>query len=241
MNTLGLGTAPAKGEDHSGTSILNMRNLTHWQEQLLPFMRKFVVAMAFVFFGFNVFNLYQIGKFVQDEHDDHQGLQAAKASVDNATLTEGQRTQSLLIALEREAMDRRYHHRSALLMSRIWTKQLAFMTGMVLAFLGTMLILGKMSESSSRITGGASQWHVGVASSSPGIILSFFGTVLLVTSLLNEIKVTINDQPMFLAPAQSAAAHEEKIPPKLQPPLSVGNNGANPDAQDTANINSGNM
>jgi len=62
---------------------------------------------------------------------------------------------------------------SALLLSRIWSRQMAFIIGMVMSFLGAIFILGKMSESTSNITGEGSQWKVGISSASPGIMFRY--------------------------------------------------------------------
>jgi hypothetical protein len=69
---------------------------------------------------------------------------------------------------------------------------------MVLSFVGAIFILGKMSEASSNISGGYAEWKVAITSASPGIILSFFGTVLLISSLFVKATLDVSDGPAYL-------------------------------------------
>jgi hypothetical protein len=103
-----------------------------------------------------------------------------------------------LLILEADALDRRYHQASALLMSRIWAKNLAFMTGMILAFIGAIFILGKLSESPSAVKGGGSNWNVSITSASPGILLAFFGTTLVALSIIIHENIDVHDGTAYL-------------------------------------------
>ena len=103
-----------------------------------------------------------------------------------------------LLLLEADALDKRYHQAGGLLMSRIWSRQLAFITGMVMAFVGSAFILGRLSEDPTDISGGAGEWKVAITSASPGIILSFFGTVVIVASLFVRATLDVNDGPAYV-------------------------------------------
>ena len=163
-------------------------------------MTGFVVAMAAAFFIFSGLHLYQVTRFIEAEHGQNiRGLvesEIAKPTADQ--LTSEVVTQHALLLLEADTLDKRYHQASALLMSRIWSRQLAFITGMVMAFLGAVFILGKLSESASQISGGTADWKVAISSASPGIILSFLGTVLLVSSLYVRASLDVNDGPAYV-------------------------------------------
>ena len=78
---------------------------------------------------------------------------------------------------------------TALLMSRIWTRQLAFITGVVLAFIGAVFIIGKSSENKTDANLGGPHWQAGISSTSPGLILGFFGTVLMAVALVVQPQV----------------------------------------------------
>ncbi len=126
-------------------------------------------------------------------------------------LTSDDITQHALLLLEADTLDKRYHEASALLMSRIWSRQLAFITGMVMSFLGAVFILGKLSESASQISGGAGDWKVAITSASPGIILSVLGTVLLISSLYVRASLDVSDGPAYVNTLRRPAATTSAI------------------------------
>ncbi len=193
-------TASLKQDEASFPGKAADRELLRWQRRLLPFMTGFVVAMAGAFFIFSGLHLYQVTRFIETEHGQNiRGLvesEIAKPTADQ--LTSDVVTQHTLLLLEADTLDKRYHQASALLMSRIWSRQLAFITGMVMAFLGAVFILGKLSESASQISGGTADWKVAITSASPGIILSVLGTVLLVSSLYVRASLDVNDGPAYV-------------------------------------------
>lgn len=192
--------------------------LARWQKRLLPFMTGSIVAMAFAFFLFSGLHLYQITRFIGVEDSPNIRVQVAAeiAKASGTPATSMQVLQNSLLLLEADALNKRYHQASALLMSRIWSRQMAFITGMVLAFLGAVFILGKMSEPPSQISGGAANWQMAISSASPGIILCFFGTVLLLTSLLVRTSLDVADGPAYLSviarPPGAAAADTPALP-----------------------------
>src|SRR5262249_48521092 len=98
------------------------------------------------------------------------------------------------------------------LMSRIWEKHMAFLTGMVLAFLGATFVLGRLREARSTLSGGTAQLKAEISSASPGIILAFLGAVLLVTSLLVHVTIDVHDAPIYTRSVDAAAASRASPP-----------------------------
>jgi len=176
------------------------RDLAMWQRRLLPFMMRFIVVMAAAFFIFSGIHIYQVTRFIQVEDGQNIRLliQNEIAKPTGQALTPDEVMEHSLLLLEADALDKRYHQAGGLLMSRIWSRQLAFITGMVLAFVGAAFILGKLSENTSEVSGGAGGWKVAISSASPGIILSFFGTVLLVSSLFVRASLDVSDGPAYV-------------------------------------------
>jgi hypothetical protein len=176
------------------------RELARWQSRLLPFMTRFIVVMAAAFFIFSGVHIYQVTRFIQTEDgpDIRKMIQDEIAKPTSQPLTAAELTEHSLLLLEADALDRRYHQAGGLLMSRIWSRQLTFITGMVMSFVGAVFILGKLSESTTEASGGAGEWKVAITSASPGIILSFFGTVLLVASLFVKATLDVNDGPAYI-------------------------------------------
>lgn len=196
-----------EAEQEAKHSAKEQRDLARWQYRLLPLMTRFVVVLAVVFFCFSAVHLYQVSEFIRVEHgrDIRSLIESQIAKPQGQPATAEEVLQNSLLLLEADSLDKRYHQASALLLSRIWSRQLAFITGMVMAFLGAVFILGKMSESTSNISGGNPHWSFAISSASPGIILSFFGTVLLVTSLLIRATLDVSDGPAYISALRRAA------------------------------------
>ena len=185
------------------------KELTRWQRKLLPFMVRFMVALAIVFFAMSLFDVMQVKNAIFNEHGEgiRAIMQERVAFKTGETHSPEDAMRGALLLLESDALDKRYHQASALLMSRIWTKHLSFLTGMVLTFLGATFVLGKLSEGASNIAGSGAGWKAEVTSSSPGIILAFFGTVLLTVSLLVQTKIDVQDSPVYVYGEGLAGLH----------------------------------
>jgi len=220
-----LATVPSKEEPSKAPP--QEHELVKWQRQLLPLMTRFIIALAAVFFCFSAVHLYQVSQFIETEHghDIRAEIENEVSKPAGQPASTEEVLQNSLLLLEADALDKRYHQASALLLSRIWSRQLAFITGMVMAFLGAVFILGKMSESTSTITGEGSQWKVGISSASPGIILSFFGTFLLITTLLIRTTLDVSDGPAYVtalrraaAPSGQTVAPASAVDPSTKPP-----------------------
>lgn len=200
------------------------RELMMWQQRLLPFMTRFIVGMAAAFFLFSGIHIYQVTRFIQAEDGQNirAVIQAEIARPTGQAPTAAEITEHSLLLLEADALNRRYRQGGALLMSRIWSRQLAFITGMVMAFVGAVFILGKLSETTTDVSGGTGEWKVAISSASPGIILAFFGTVLLVSSLFVRASLDISDGPAYINAVHFApAAPAQAVSSPSTPPLDL--------------------
>src|SRR5262245_33449675 len=115
-----------------------LKQLLAWQRKLLPFTIGFLIAIVIGFFALSLFGANEMQKFVKNETEKEvrktvEDLIRAHELTNPATRPTDMIWESLLV-LEADSIDKRYRHASALLLSRIWTRQLAFITGMVLAF-----------------------------------------------------------------------------------------------------------
>ena len=104
----------------------------------------------------------------------------------------------LRTTLEEYALKRRYHQANVLLMSRIWVSYLSFVTGMILSLVGASFILGKIREPVTKLDADTKLAKFSIASTSPGIILATLGTLLIVTSILTNHRITVQDRPVYL-------------------------------------------
>ena len=107
-----------------------------------------------------------------------------------------------LARMEEKSFDRRYSQGGLLLVSRVFTKYLGFFTGMILAIVGSVFIIGKLQEEQSDMEGGmGSDMKVKLASSSPGIIFGVLGTILMLSTIMQHTDISTSDQPLFLTQA----------------------------------------
>lgn len=218
MTPPGITQAPAAAAD---TTRLAQIELARWQRKQLPFMSRFMVVLAIGFFAISAIDVYETRLFIKNESTSairnkvDEVLQPLKdrPNVDPVVRT--------LLLLEADTLEKRYRQASALLLSRISTRQLAFITGMVLAFIGAVFIIGKLSESSSDVSLGASEWKAGITSSSPGLILAFFGTVLIGIALVVQPQIEVQDRPVYITTVgvvqNTSAAPAAKAAPSAFP------------------------
>jgi hypothetical protein len=157
-------------------------------------MRMCFALLALLFFVLSFYDGFEVRGYLKE-----QGSLSAVDSLPT-NLAGPEAIPQALLRLEAQAMDHRYRQASALLMSRIWTRQLAFVTGMVLALIGAVFILGKLSEGPTDVSLGGREWRGAIASSSPGLLLAFFGVVLIGISLAVQPKIEVQDRPVYFAP-----------------------------------------
>lgn len=104
-----------------------------------------------------------------------------------------------LAKMEEKSLDSRYSQGGLLLVSRIFTKYLGFFTGMILAMVGSVFIIGKFQEKTTEMEGEIGNEIKGkLASSSPGIIFGVLGTILMLSTILQHTEVAVTDSPLFL-------------------------------------------
>jgi hypothetical protein len=104
----------------------------------------------------------------------------------------------VLTGMESYLISRRYHQASVLLMSGLWIRYLGFITGMILALVGASFVLGKLREPATEVAGKATGIDFSLKSASPGIILVVLGTILMLTTILNQDVYQVQDAPMYL-------------------------------------------
>jgi len=174
-----------------------------WQRRLLPFTMSFLVLIAVGFFALSLFDVIRTQAFVREQAaKDVRPTVESLLRVPQSAVVESRASDTMwqsLLVMEADAIDKRYRQASALLMSRIWTRQLAFITGMVLALIGCVFILSKLREERADVNLGAQDWKAGMSSTSPGLVLSFLGTILVGIALVVQPKIDVKDHPVYFA------------------------------------------
>jgi hypothetical protein len=176
---------------------------TKWQKKLLPFMIIVLSLVMLFFFTASALQLYYLHQRIErsPELDLNPALgllESNPAGASERDKLEVGRWKTLSI-LEGNALQRRYHQANVLLMSRIWTGYLGFVTGMILALVGATFILGKLRESESQVDAGSELWKLSITTASPGLVLAVLGTILMITTMVSHYEIKVDDGQLYTA------------------------------------------
>ena len=184
-----------------------------WQRRLLPMMVGSILALTLFFFAATMYQLFELNQKIQAapeiNHNELLGMGSKQASfVANQWRS--------LVVLESHVLQQRYHQANVLLMGRIWIRYLGFVTGMILAIIGAVFILGKLREPTTTLdlsagegmdsgtprdsgTPGSAQHSLKLqlVTQSPGIVLAVLGTVLMLITILIHHPIEVKDKPMY--------------------------------------------
>jgi hypothetical protein len=199
------------------------RALSRWQSRLLPFMVTAIGVLALFFFVSSFIQLDRLNEAVAQRSDP--ALDAVLTAVDKAAelLPPAEATEMLrwktMALLERDVVRQRYGQVNSTLLLRAWTRQMGFVTGMMLAFVGAIFILAKLSDSGTQLNAEGSGLKGALSTSSPGIVLCVLGTTLMLVTLTINFEFATVDRPVYLAPVGLVAAPAAELPPPENLPV----------------------
>ncbi|MCX6244841.1 MAG: hypothetical protein NTU98_09065 [Bacteroidetes bacterium] len=184
-------------------SASELARLDAWQKKLLPFMVIVPTLLAAVFIYLATVQMMRFNTILNTKPDTTFIGRVlplpGDPAIDPVLKNNLEYIKWLTLThLEQESLYKRYNQGGLLLMSRIFTKYLGFFVGMILAIVGAVFIIGKLSEDYSSVGGEFAKIKFNVLSSSPGIIFCTLGTVLMVTTILQHSDITIQDSPLYL-------------------------------------------
>jgi len=163
-----------------------------WQNRILPYMVGAVVFFALFFLLASMYQLYSLKTDIQSAPKIHSEL-----LYQDHLPFDRQRWNSL-VALEVHVLQQRYHQANISIMSRLWVRYLGFVTGMILAFMGAIFIIGKLKQGATlEIEGDGLKANL--ATQSPGIVLTVLGVVLMVITIVVHHRVDVRDKPSYTA------------------------------------------
>jgi uncharacterized membrane protein YidH (DUF202 family) len=201
----------------------SQRARSAWQYRLLPLMAGMVLLLTLYFVLENMLQIRRVEHFLGDEAPPPN---AAITPPDSGFRTAASRDAvefRARAALELRALDHRYHQSNLILMTRTWTRYMAFLTGMVLALIGAAFVLGRIEEPGSKLEAGGEKLRVNLESASPGLFLALFGTVLMGMAILTRVDVTFSDQAVYLGQRDSLVVVGQTGRPSAEPPLDLTN------------------
>ena len=221
----------------------DMDERARWQRRVLP-------VMVFAIIGAGIFFAVAI---IQEVRTLYPRLEQAPVSLTaQFERFEAERPEmtgdldylrfKALALLEADALQRRYQQANAALLSRVWTRQMGFMTGMLMALIGAAFILGRIEMGETRMSAGtegtdvAGTFNTALATTSPGIVLAVLGTGLMAMTIAIPGRVSTTDTPVYLLSAimedvrggANGFTLPGDPPPLPLPPEAVGCEGPEP-------------
>lgn len=189
-----------------GKSRNELNQLFAWQNKLLPWLviMPSILVLLFIYLATRQMQRFNTVIDAREESVIDQLMPLSSDTALNLRLKENLEyiRWITLARMEEKSLDRRYSQGGLLLVSRIFTKYLGFFTGMILAIVGSVFVIGKLQEDTADIEGTMSeQMKLKIISSSPGIIFGVLGTVLMLSTILQHTEISVKDQPLFLNPA----------------------------------------
>ena len=192
-----------------------------WQEKLLPFMVRMVFGLTLFFFIASCVQLIYLHWNIKNSPKLDLDLSSLNSSsVDAADVKQKLETAKLqaLVYLEAYSIRRHTHQANVLLMARVWTRYLGFVTGMILSLVGAAFILGKLQIASTDVNARVQMAELSIKSSSPGLVLVILGVVLMLVTIVTHHQIETTDVPVYLKNANSFETSELSRPPTPQLP-----------------------
>jgi len=177
-----------------------------WQKRILPYMVGAVIFFALFFLLASMYQLYSLKADIQS---------APKIQTEHLYMNDvdfdRQRWNSL-VALEVHVLQQRYHQANISIMSRLWVRYLGFVTGMILAFMGAIFIIGKLKEGATLDVEGEGI-KANLATQSPGIVLAVLGVILMVITIVVHHQVDVRDKPSYTAMTMTTTSERPAVKP----------------------------
>ncbi|WDI32265.1 hypothetical protein PUV54_03545 [Hyphococcus flavus] len=179
-----------------------------WQRLLLPFLTGGIFLLGVVFFAVSAWQLDNLGKrFEQGPEDmlassvfvlNTEGQAENSSAIESVELGRERLVSKPLFILEHDLVARRYHQANSLLIARVWFGYIMITTGMILCLIGSLFVLGKLSSGETTVSGSAGKGSVSFVSTSPGLVLAFFGAVLAISSQFFATRLSITDTATYI-------------------------------------------
>lgn len=174
-----------------------------WQSRMAPAMATAVVLSALFFASVAIWKVGSIEAEIRARVVAEPAIEWTRPGLEPSSFAEKLQladTQARY-ALEREIIARRYHQGILAHTSRLWTRFMGFITGMILALVGAAFILGKLETDRSELGAATVGTSLTLRSTSPGIVLAALGTGLMAISIAVNASFETRDMAIYLSRA----------------------------------------
>ena len=197
--------------------------LHDWNLRLLPLMSRMLIGLTVFFFLATAAQLAYLHVEISSAPagDFQDAMEMLDSAGSAAELSLPAATVATQVSLERNAMERRYHQANVSLMSRVWTRYLGFATGMILAMVGAVFILGRLQTRTSEVGAKAQGTEFNIKSESPGLILATLGVALMIITIITHHEISVDDRAIYAAGwsfTAPASAPKKSAPQEMNKP-----------------------
>jgi len=177
------------------------RELARWRRRMLMPMLALLSLLTLAFIVASVWQIADVQRRIGSATAGEQPFAAIDQQLASGAASIPAADLRARIALEHQALTLRYQQASAVLASRAWVRFMGFLTGMVLALIGSTFTLGRLETSAVQASGEGPGWKGSLATTSPGLVLAALGTILMVGAVVVRINVDVREVSTYL-PAQ---------------------------------------
>ena len=181
-------------------TIRTEHSLTNWQWQTRPLMIGMLVSLALFFFLASFYQLFALNRKIdQSPQIDVTVLLGQDVCLECVPADACLQLRRLRLAVSMEAniVARRHHQANVMLMAGIWSRYLAFVTGMTLAMVGAVFILGQLRDRGTKIEGSSATIKASLTSASPGLVLVALGVVVMITTIITVQHLGTRDAAIY--------------------------------------------
>ena len=167
-----------------------------WQNRLLPFVVVMLTILIVSFLTIGTFYAFSLNNKNDELISSHIGNIYAN-SIDWKNLSDESKAR---LILEEKSMNHRFVNIINSNKYNVWMRYSAYLIGTILCFIGAIFILSKITESMTNLSGQSPNIKITLATSSPGLILAFLGTILIIVGIYKTVTVDVSEAPKYIVP-----------------------------------------
>ena len=177
-------------------------SIAPWIRWLFPLMGLVLIA-GVVFFAFT--SLTELREFYDRVEQQPIDLTPVFEAGQDLPITAKSLEFEVLATLEAEALSRRYAQVNATMLARVWTRQMGFVTGMILAIIGAAFVLGRLQDPPTKLEAEGGGFKTTLDTNSPGLVLGTLGAGLMALTIAVPFKVETRDVAVYLGKSVGVA------------------------------------
>jgi hypothetical protein len=193
-----------------------------WQKSMSPWLLTFISVLAAFFLGASYLQFKGLAEHIAPDTTPTSAatMEWAREAAQADSGSDPVVLQTMILAsMATDSTAQRYGLAKVGLMSAVWLRYLGFVTGMIMALMGAAFLGGRVKDADggTEIEGESALWKGSIRSASPGLLLAAMGSLLMITAMLNNFEVAVEDGGLPAAAANAASTSVGAQPSLLNP------------------------